>query len=70
MLAALWPIDDEATRDLMAAFYLDLSLTDSTREGALRRALLRVREERRYPREWAPFVILGAPGAAQGAQAP
>ncbi len=70
VLAALWPIDDEATRDLMAAFYLGLTLTDRTREWALREAILRIREERRFPREWAPFVLVGAPGLVQGAQTP
>ena len=60
VLVSLWPVDDDSTAELMAAFYrraragtaLDEALADATRE---------VRQSRQHPFYWAPFVLIGNP---------
>ncbi|MFQ5858903.1 MAG: CHAT domain-containing protein [Anaerolineae bacterium] len=61
VLVSLWSVSDEATAELMAAFYQGyLELDDKA--IALQRAMreLRSRPEYAHPRYWAPFVVIGA----------
>ncbi|MBN2171332.1 MAG: CHAT domain-containing protein [Candidatus Krumholzibacteriota bacterium] len=63
VVASLWPVDDAATRRLMARFYEELA--DGGRAGAaLARAQDALRAEDRYahPFYWAGFVVLGDGG--------
>ncbi len=58
LLVSLWPVDDEATADLMASFY------GAARKGlplhqALAQAMRSAREARPHPFHWAPFVLVG-----------
>jgi len=60
VIASLWQVDDESTRDLMAHFYQELTAGQPTAE-ALRRAQLAVMRDPRFahPFYWAAFVVLG-----------
>jgi CHAT domain-containing protein len=61
VLVSQWSVSDEATAELMLAFYRHyLALDDKAL--ALQRAMqeLRAREEYAHPRYWAPFVVVGA----------
>ncbi len=57
---SLWKVADEATRDLMIAFYRNL-ISGMGRSEALRQAQLRMLEshERSHPFFWASFVLSG-----------
>ncbi len=59
-LATLWYIDDEASSDLVAEFYRQLRDPSISRAGALRRAQLRLLNDRGYehPSYWSPFVLI------------
>ncbi|MBI1745028.1 MAG: CHAT domain-containing protein, partial [Acidobacteria bacterium] len=63
LLASLWPVDDEATAQLMAAFYGYLARgLDKSR--ALQQAQADLRQGgRAHPFFWAPFILIGQPGA-------
>lgn len=58
IVASLWPVDDQATLDLMLAFYQNLK-TKSVDE-ALRAAQLATREKYEHPAYWSPFQLTGA----------
>lgn len=58
VLAALWPIEDEAARRFMLRFYLHGGAEDPAR--GLARAQREALAEGVPAAEWAPFVILGA----------
>ena len=62
VLATLWPIDDQATREFMETFYSDLCEETSVCE-ALRRTIVlfqnHEKSEYRSNRIWAPFTIYG-----------
>jgi hypothetical protein len=60
VVASLWSVDDEATRDTMKLFYKELS-AGTPKAEALRRAQLSILRDpaRRHPFFWAPFVLLG-----------
>jgi len=60
VIASLWSVDDEATRDTMKLFYGSLA-AGTPKAEALRRAQLSLLRDpaRRHPFFWAPFVILG-----------
>jgi hypothetical protein len=60
VVASLWSVDDEATRDTMKLFYTELS-AGTPKAEALRRAQLSVLRDpaRRHPFFWAPFLLLG-----------
>ena len=60
VIASLWSVDDEATRDMMVALYRELA-AGAPKAEALRRAQLAVLHDPRYahPFFWAPFVVLG-----------
>lgn len=61
VVASLWPVHDDATAELMAAFFTELARTNDALE-ALRTAKrsLRARADRADPFYWAPFVLSGS----------
>jgi tetratricopeptide (TPR) repeat protein len=59
VVAALWPVDDRATRQLMARFYE--VLRSAPPASALRAAQLDLRNRHPHPYHWAGFVYVGAP---------
>jgi len=60
VVASLWSVSDEATRDMMIVFYRELAAGQQKAE-AMRRAQLAVKNDPRYQHlfYWAPFVVLG-----------
>ncbi|HVH46106.1 MAG TPA: CHAT domain-containing protein, partial [Labilithrix sp.] len=60
-LMSLWKVDDEATRDLMIAFYRDLK-SGTGRSAALRKVQLAMlsKKETQHPYFWAAFIPSGA----------
>jgi CHAT domain-containing protein len=60
IVASLWSVSDESTRDTMAVFYRELAAGQPKAE-ALRRAQLSIMRNPRFanPFYWAPFVVLG-----------
>jgi CHAT domain-containing protein len=63
VIASLWNVDDEATQQLMVAFYTHLKAGLSKAE-ALRYAEMDVRKQHPNPYYWASFVLMGDPGSA------
>ncbi len=61
VVASLWSVDDEATEQLMVAFYTHLKEGLSKAE-ALRHAQMDVRQKYPHPYYWAGFVLTGDPG--------
>jgi tetratricopeptide (TPR) repeat protein len=61
VLVSLWPVDDEATAELMSRFYTGLLRQKRTPAAALRDARLSLRRERGWesPYYWAGFVLEG-----------
>lgn len=59
VLVSLWPVEDEATRDLMVAFYAHY-LEHGHKALALRDAMAEVRARAGSPRQWAAFMLVGA----------
>src|SRR5690349_10304490 len=59
-LATLWPINDEASAQLIADFYRALQDPSVSRAAALRRAQLRLINDPRYahPGFWSPFLLI------------
>lgn len=57
IVSSLWKVDDEATRDLMVAFYEHLSANG--KRDALRQAQLGVMKKFGHPYYWAAFQIAG-----------
>ncbi len=58
LLVSLWPVDDQATADLMASFYKRLRGGDGL-AAALRHAQREQLEHHPHPFFWSPFVLLG-----------
>jgi tetratricopeptide (TPR) repeat protein len=65
VLASLWSVDDDATKQLMAAFYTHLKEGLSKAE-ALRAAQVDTRNKYPNPYYWAGFVLTGDPGSSTG----
>lgn len=67
LVVALWPVPDEATSQLMSAFYDALS-TERDGPAALRIAQrsLRSRNATAHPIDWAGFIYIGDPEAPRG----
>jgi CHAT domain-containing protein len=61
VIASLWSVDDDATRQLMVAFYTHLKSGMSKAE-ALRAAQTDIRAKYPNPFYWAGFVLTGDPG--------
>jgi len=59
IVATLWPVEDESTKELMVAFYEELK--HNPKSEALRRAQTRLISSDRYahPFFWAPFILIG-----------
>lgn len=59
-LGSLWPVADDATRDLMGRFYRELK-DGRSKAQALRAAQLEVlrSEGRAHPFFWSPFILVG-----------
>ena len=58
IMASLWSVQDEATRDLMVEFYDNL-IKGQTKADALRNAQLKLIKKDPDPYLWAPFVLSG-----------
>jgi CHAT domain-containing protein len=58
VVMSLWTIDDQATAELMVAFYEELTRKKSP-ATALRAAQVKLLEQRPYPFFWSPFVLVG-----------
>ncbi len=58
VLMSLWTVDDQATKDLMVAFYTNLVQTKNKRQS-LRNAQLQMLAKYKYPYYWGPFVMVG-----------
>ncbi|NER33960.1 MAG: CHAT domain-containing protein [Oscillatoria sp. SIO1A7] len=61
-LATLWQVSDRSTAELMAEFYRQLAVANTSKALALRRAQLSIMKQRRYgiPYFWAPYVLVGS----------
>lgn len=61
-LASLWSVDDQATAELMQAFYQNLVEKRLPRAEALRQAQLSLlnSENHSIPYFWAPFILVGS----------
>ena len=58
VMMSLWTIDDEATAELMTAFYEEIVQTKSP-SAALRHAQIKLLRQRPHPFFWSPFVLVG-----------
>jgi CHAT domain-containing protein len=60
-LGSLWPVYDEAARELLPAFYAHLRTPGVTKAQALQRAQLELlrSDEFAHPTFWAPFILVG-----------
>lgn len=67
VLASLWNVDDQATSDLMLAFYRNLK-GGAGKAAALRAAQNEIRAKYPNPYYWAAFTLIGDPGAPAAAQ--
>lgn len=62
VLASQWPVDDESTAELMAAFHQGLAEgTEAAPLAVLTEARRALRQRRPEPIHWAPFVWIGCP---------
>ena len=61
-LASLWYIEDEASSQLVTAFYSDLARPGTSRAASLQSAQKSLLAERRFrhPFYWAPFILIGS----------
>ena len=64
IVASLWQVDDEATREFMLRFYEALLQDGYSLGEALRKAKFDLSQDVRWahPVYWAPFVLYGLPG--------
>ncbi len=60
LLLSLWNVNDESTAALMVRFYQEWQQTAS-KSGALRSAMLAIKDEHPNPFYWAPFFLIGNP---------
>jgi CHAT domain-containing protein len=60
-LATLWLVNDQATADLIAAFYQQVTQSQVTKAEALRQAQLSLltQAQYRHPYYWAAFILIG-----------
>lgn len=60
IVVSLWAVDDEATADLMVAFYNHWQQSGDKAQ-ALRQAMLTTMESHPDPRLWSAFTLIGSP---------
>lgn len=60
VMVTLWTIPDDATKDLMVAFYQQLA-AGTRKDEALRLAMLATRAKYPDPFNWAAFMLIGEP---------
>ena len=62
VVASLWPVNSQATSDLMIAFHSKRKLANRRTAQALLDAQLKLRQSDRFrhPYYWAPFIVVGA----------
>lgn len=58
LVVSLWNVNDRSTALLMRRFYEELR-NGATKSGALRQAILDVKQDFPHPYYWAPFILLG-----------
>jgi CHAT domain-containing protein len=60
VVASLWAIEDNATKEFMVSFYTHLKMRESA-SLSLQQAMKEMREKGRYsePKYWAPFFLIG-----------
>ena len=58
LISSLWQVDDEATRDLMVNFYINLATM--SKDEALRQAQIKVKKTYPHPYYWAAFLLTGS----------
>jgi CHAT domain-containing protein len=68
MIASLWSVDDNATVELMKAFYTPVASSAMPYGAALTLAkrTLAASQKWRHPFYWAPFILVGNPSHAGG----
>ena len=61
VVASLWSVGDESTKEFMVEFYKQLSVSGTSKVSALRSAQLSLMKNPKYSRPlyWAPFVLMG-----------
>ncbi len=63
-LGALWPVDDEATYQLMKKFYTALKANEGDKAAALQQAQKGMIEDKLQPHShpffWSPFILVGS----------
>ncbi len=59
IVVSLWAVPDSPTAQLMEQFYANLQTTPNKAQ-ALRQAMLKTKESRPNPRDWAAFTLIGA----------
>ncbi|MBP6591291.1 MAG: CHAT domain-containing protein, partial [Chitinophagaceae bacterium] len=60
VIMSLWKVNDESTKELMIGFYREWLLhPEGSKQEALRKAQLRLREQYAHPFFWGPFVLVG-----------
>jgi CHAT domain-containing protein len=61
VLGSLWPVSDEATVQLMQAFYRRLNAMDVSKAQALQQAQIELLRDgkRSHPFYWSPFILVG-----------
>jgi CHAT domain-containing protein len=67
LLLSLWDAHDASTANFMCRFYGHLQ-QGTDRAGAVRHAMLEVREECPHPYHWASFVLMGNHGPLAGSK--
>ncbi len=58
LIATLWSVQDEATRELMVEFYKEI-LAGATKSASLRNAQLKLKKQYPHPTYWSGFVVYG-----------
>jgi CHAT domain-containing protein len=60
--ASLWPVNEQATSDLMIEFHRQRRLANKSAGGALQAAEIKLSESAafKHPFYWAPFILVGA----------
>lgn len=60
VVASLWPVDSQATSELMIEFHKQRKESSLQAADALRRAQLDLARSHMHPYYWAPFIVVGS----------